>query len=161
MGLDQYITLKETGRRGKLAACGEPHYFRKFNALHGWLARNVGEIENQEDLIVPRKAWKRLLDLAEELLPYRSKLVTKMVEDHYSHGKPYKDTVIDDPAIIAELKEKLPLTEGFFFGEYYYYNSWYFEDLENLRNLIRDVILSPDNEAYDDRVHVYTYRAWW
>lgn len=161
MGLDQYITKKTSGQRGKLVALGEEHHFRKFNSLHGWMERNVGDIGNEEDLIVPRSAWKELLALCDRLLPYKSLLVEAMIEDRFSNGRKYLDTVILDPEALRVLKAEMPLTEGCFFGEYDHYKPSFFEDLEDLKKLLTTEILNPGNKDYDDRRVVYTYLAWW
>lgn len=159
MGLDQYITKMTSGKRGSLQAVGKQHYFRKFNNLHGWLEKHVGSIENQEDLIVPRRAWQELLKLTNRLLPFKDLLTETLITPQ--EGKPYAAQVITNPVALDIMRAEFPFTDGFFFGEVEYFTPFFFSDLEKLHDILLHEILSPDNTDYDDRVVVYTYRAWW
>ncbi|EQA8198361.1 hypothetical protein ACX9BD_002854 [Escherichia coli] len=48
MGLDIYIETQPKNDLNNEASRKQVAYFRKFNALVGWMERNVGEVENCE-----------------------------------------------------------------------------------------------------------------
>jgi hypothetical protein len=80
-------------------------YWRKANQVHGWFVRNVQDgVDNCRKVYVPAE---KLVDL---VLTCR-----EVLEDR------------------AKAKELLPVTPGFFFGNYDEtegYDEWYFKDLE-------------------------------
>lgn len=75
-------------------------YWRKANAIHGWIVENVADgVDDCSEIYIPFERIKELQDLCKEVLK-----------------KPHK---------AADL---LPVTTGFFFGTYEY-DEWYFDSL--------------------------------
>lgn len=91
-------------------------YWRKANAIHGWILRNtVGE--DTDDC---RKV--------------------------YVEGKKIRELVDDCKAVLADhdkAKELLPVTEGFFFGSYEY-DEYYFDDLKDTVKMLEKLDFNED-----------------
>lgn len=98
MGLDMYLTDRQGNELG---------YWRKANAIHGYIVRTAGEnVDNCQKIKLSRYALQTL----------RSHCLM----------------VLQD---ISKAKELLPPTEGFFFGSYEIDN-WYVEDLKETVKII-------------------------
>jgi hypothetical protein len=78
-------------------------YWRKANAIHGWILRNTVGEDNDNCQPIEIEGIQ-LVDLINDC--------KTVLADH------------------TKAKDLLPVMEGFFFGSYEY-DEWYFEDLEN------------------------------
>jgi hypothetical protein len=98
-------------------------YFRKFNALHGWMVVNVQHGEDDCDTYpIMRAHWEKLLQDCE--------------------------AVLDDPNIAEDV---FPTTEGFFFGSMDY-GAYYFSGLEKTVELCKKalaILEDPEKELGD------------
>lgn len=105
--------------------------FRKFNALHGYIEKRVGEIENLQDVSID--------DIIDELYEdCKLILATKDSKD----GN-------------ADAIQRMPPTEGFFFGSTEV-DGWYYSDVKELHDLLADLIkLSEIGDIS------FKYTAWW
>ena len=110
-------------------------YWRKANQIHGWFVKNVmnGDDKNDgSDYYVTLEQLKELLDTVTEVLQRKDKAI--------SH-------------------EKLPVTGGFFFGNYDEeegYDQYYYEQLEYTQAMLKDIMSVMENEeqfAYDFHYH--------
>ena len=105
----------------------EVAYWRKANAIHRWFVNNVQDgIDECQESEVTRGHLEELLLTIEQVL-----------ENH-------------DLA-----PEKLPATDGFFFGSTDY-DEWYFKDLEYTRDTIQKIMThDPEN-----RLYLYYQASW-
>ena len=131
MGLDMYLMAEryisewaddDTELREKLqrllpemgsirTICSEVGYWRKSNQIHNWFVRNVqGGNDDCGRYYVGEDQLQELRDLVEEVLADRSRA-----------------------------EELLPNTAGFFFGSQDY-DEFYFQDLENTRDILNRVL---------------------
>lgn len=110
-------------------------YWRKANQIHGWFVREVqGGVDNCDAYPVTREKLVELLDTVKKVLD----------------GD--KDTA----------RELLPVTAGFFFGNYSEdggYDEWYYEQLESTETLLED-ILSEYTEANHLEYDIYYQSSW-
>lgn len=116
MGLDQNLYLQNDASFYKLAIRGtvkeELICWRKANQIHGWIEKNVEEVENCEDVYVPDKNIVELYELCESLLESK-----------------------DAERALREL----PPTSGFFFGSDEV-DIWYWADLEITVNTLKPLV---------------------
>lgn len=163
MGLDMYlyirkqtyISVKETDpykgfydpelrvfedsirkRDGSLAKSTdfEIGYWRKANAIHGWIVDNcAGGEDNCEPIYVPLEKLEELNSLCNK--------------------------VLEDPSKAGEL---LPAREGFFFGSDDY-DEWYFKQIQYTADLLTTVIMWIKHEKKDEDNSYYDviYQASW
>ena len=110
-------------------------YWRKANQIHGWFVREVQDgKDNCEPYPVPREKLVELLDTIKQVLD-------------------------SDKSVAREL---LPVTAGFFFGNYSEddgYNEWYYEQLRHTETLLED-ILSEYTEANHLEYDIYYQSSW-
>jgi hypothetical protein len=107
-------------------------YWRKANHIHGWFVENVQDGEdNCEPYYVTRDKLKELIDLCEEVLAAKG---------------------TEKESEIA--RQKLPPTEGFFFGNYQI-NEWYWEDIEITIEQVKEALENAGD--YDD----FYYQSSW
>lgn len=165
---DQHKTLErlEDEIQGKIKAIEEfdlfktaDHeiYFRKFNALHGYIEKHIAtgnQMEDQDDIFITSEQMEELYIVAKEINDSyidfeqkfeklenvysdeqeRTNVALKMMEDE-GKGLPYKLAY-----------EKMPVTPGPFFGSYNY-GDFYFGDLNRLVGFLgesREQWQSPD-----------------
>jgi len=130
-------------------------YWRKANAIHGWIVDNVQDGEdNCEAHYMDLVKIEELLDLTNRVLD-ASKLISGRVVNGYSFYKNGKKKinwgegkVIKDPAVAKKL---LPVREGFFFGSYdedTAYDEWYVEDLKSTKEILEKVIAEGGDFYY-------------
>lgn len=105
-------------------------YWRKANQIHGWFVREVQYHEDdcKEYYVSPEKL-QELLSTVTMVLDTKNKSVAK---------------------------EHLPVTEGFFFGNYSEdegYDQYYWEQLEDTRDILTDVLAVAEKEPYDFYYH--------
>lgn len=116
-------------------------YFRKFNAMHSWIVEHCADGHDIcQDICVGVDDAKELLASCEEILAARNDLT---MSD-------------DDKANIA--REKLPPSEGFFFGSTDI-NDWYYGDVSQLSGLLSAVIAFLESD--DGKEWELVYRASW
>lgn len=113
MGLDMYLYRGE-----KEAPLEEVGYWRKANAIHGWIVDNVQNGDDNCDLYV---------------FP-----LDKMVELYF-----LCDQVIKSPSKAQLL---LPHRKGCFFGSYEY-DEWYMQDIKYTKKLLKKCLRTP-RESY-------------
>lgn len=101
-------------------------YYRKVNWLRGWMIENTSldHDSNCEEVFISRSQLNELLKTCEYVLEHKN-----------------------------DAEEKLPTLGGFFFGTYDY-DDWYFTEIENVRDGLKD-ILSNKNLCE------VTYYDWW
>jgi len=101
-------------------------YWRKSNEIHNWFVINCQDgVDDCRDSYVDREKLQELLNLCNEILSNHSKA-----------------------------KELLPTQSGFFFGSTEY-DEWYFNDIEETRNVLTKELSSINNEAE------YYYHSSW
>ena len=109
-------------------------YWRKANQIHGWFVREVQQgVDDCREYAVPREKLEELLDT-----------VTKVLEGD-------KDTA----------KELLPVTEGFFFGNYDEedgYDKRYEEQLFHTRDVLENIL---NTVAKGDIDYEFYYSSSW
>lgn len=173
MGLDMYLRKKYyvwSNERDNLRISGakipmkgekiteivaEAGYWRKANAIHGWFVKNVQDGEDDcKEYYVSREQMQELLDTVNKVLA-ASKLVDGKVRNgiSFKDGKevPMMETgkVIKDPSVAKEL---LPVTAGFFFGNYdeeTAYDQYYYEDLVLTKEIIEKALASDKGWDFD------------
>ena len=102
-------------------------YWRKANAIHKWFVDNVqGGKDDCKEYLVSIDDLKQLLSVVNSVLQNRS------------------------------LAEKLlPPCDGFFFGATEI-DAWYWNELENTRDMINELLSSPDIDVLD----IYYQSSW-
>lgn len=147
MGLDSYfekrhITWHGMGKRPKQTIeVFEGGYFRKFNALHGWIIDNCAHGVDECQAIEMGK--EKLEDLLSTL--------TQVHEDHE----------------LAD--ELLPLTDGFFFGNrrdeqgnlIKKYDEWYFKDVAEAITMVKELIEWLEQPTESKQWNEVVYQASW
>lgn len=147
MGLDMYFEKRRTVWNGfeaspkKVIEVFDGGYFRKFNALHGWIVDNCAHGVDECQPIEMDK--EKLEDLLSAL--------TQVHEDH-------------DLA-----NELLPLVDGFFFGNrrdeqgnvIVEYGDYYFEDVAEAITMVKELIEWLDQPTESDVWHEVIYQASW
>ena len=114
MGLDMYLYRKD---KGKYDYDDEIGYWRKANAIHGWMVENVqGGVDDCGVYNFPLQKIVELYFLCREVLKNPSKC-----------------------------KDLLPVTQGCFFGSYEY-DEWYFEYIKDTRDILESVLLQSQLE---------------
>ena len=97
----------------------EAGYWRKANAIHRWFVENVQRgVDDCGNYYVEKSQLLELLDLCEKVRAYNS---------------------------LAD--SLLPTASGFFFGGTDY-DEWYFEDINNTINIIKEAVEGGDADYY-------------
>lgn len=145
MGLDMYLTKKTyvgakykdmTGSNLNLVVDGKPvnidvnkvsyiseevGYWRKFNALHGFIINKyAGGVDECQEIYLNLEQLQEILNACK--------------------------TVLEDNLMAKYL---MPTTEGFFFGAYDY-DEFYFEDVERTVELLEEVLKQDDGKNTAD-----------
>ena len=162
MGLDMYLTkhtyigaeYEHNGIEGKidLTAKGQPitinlnrvqsivekvGYWRKANQIHNWFVQNVQDGEDDcKEYSVSRQQFQSLLDDINTVLN--------------SKGTPEEEGAIED---------LLPTASGCFFGSTEI-DEWYWNDLEDSKNLIEKILVDED-EKNEHLWISYHYQSSW
>ena len=103
MGLDMYLYQKETSQVA---------YWRKANAIHGWIITNAGAVDDCTPIHVSKMDLVQLRDDCQK--------------------------VIDEGTVETAL-ELLPPCSGFFFGSTEI-DEWYWEDIKSTIEQLNDII---------------------
>ena len=94
-------------------------YWRKANAIHGWIVENFADgVDECQQIHIPRSGMEQLRDLCH--------------------------AVITDP---DKGKEALPPTAGFFFGSYDI-DEWYLQDLKYTYELLTRLLSNDKIESF-------------
>ncbi len=104
-------------------------YFRKVNFLVAFFEKKGYDVNNQVPLEFEKGTAKELLDLCNQVL-----------EDH------------------NKAEELLPTMDGFFFGSTDY-DAWYFEDVELVRDWVRDTLI-PEFDTIGEHEYI-EFDTWW
>lgn len=116
-------------------------YWRKANAIHGWL---VNKLANGKDdcnpIYVTRDDLRTLKALCEQVIADILPL--------------FKARDVELPFTNPWLDDNLPLVGGFFFGEYYNYTDWYFEYVQETIDIIDKALL------VDEDIEFYYQASW-
>lgn len=113
MGLDMYLYQKNTH---------EVAYWRKANAIHGWIINKTGAIDNCTPIYISKQLLIQLRDDCK-----------KVLEE-------------DDAEYALEL---LPPTNGFFFGSYEL-DDWYWENIKETVTKLNQIIdESVDDQEFE------------
>ena len=109
----------------------EEMYWRKANAIHNWFVNNVQDgNDNCNEYHVPREQLVKLLSIVNEI-----------IKDH------------------TKASELLPTSEGFFFGDTNY-NDSYFSDLEDTQKILSVILLRENNLSDRARGEFYYQSSW-
>lgn len=104
-------------------------YWRKANAIHNWFVNNCANGEDDcKPVWVSRESLEQLLDLVDTVLKSHSEEVARKL---------------------------LPPEQGFFFGSYEI-DDWYWEDMENTKNLLTTILQNEKFAGWD-----FEYEASW
>lgn len=164
MGLDMYLTkhtyigaeYEHNGIEGKidLTAKGQPitinlnrvqsivekvGYWRKSNQIHNWFVQNIQDGEDDcREYRVSREQFQSLLDDINTVLN--------------SKGTPEEEGAIED---------LLPTASGCFFGSTEI-DEWYWNDLEDSKNLIEKILVEMDEDEKNEHLWIsYHYQSSW
>ena len=113
-------------------------YWRKANAIHAWIVKNVQKGEDDgKEYYIEKAHLEALLETVEKVLATET------------------DGQIDD--VVAE--ELLPTQGGFFFGSTEY-DSGYVDDLKLTKKIVEEVLKEYNQQLAEDICELY-YRASW
>lgn len=109
----------------------EAGYWRKANAIHGWIVDNLADGKDEcQEIYCSKEKLRELYNLCQKLLESKD-------ED--------------------EAEKLLPPKKGFFFGSYEI-NEWYWQDLEETVKILEPVLEDmEDSGTYSE----YYYQASW
>lgn len=159
MGLDMYLIRMKKGVQPLWEENNEVAYWRKANAIHNWMVKNVqNNVDNCEYYPISKEQIESLKKLCEDLKS-KIKLKKGLVVDYYffnGFGKeiPHhvSGKVVDNIEICEEM---LPTTSGFFFGSTNY-DEWYYDQILNTIEQL-DKILKETNF---DEEEIYYMSSW-
>lgn len=130
-------------------------YWRKANQIHSWFITNCANGDDDcRDIYVEPEQLEELLKIVNIVLK-SSKLIKGKVYNgtRFENGKSieiYEDGLVMENKKLAE--ELLPTAEGFFFGGTNY-DQYYYEDLEQTKEILENALKEEDGDFY--------YRASW
>ena len=127
MGLDMYLIKRKKGEANWEKAT-DIGYWRKANQVMGFFERELDGLEDCETKVVSKDILEKLNDLCIELLIHHD---------------------------ADECAERLPTTEGFFYGSQAYNDSYWY-DLILTVNILYDALKHTDFD--NEEVGFY---AWW
>lgn len=163
MGLDQYIEIEvvhqtentEKGRTVTERRDEELAYFRKVNFMQKFFEDKY-EIPDAESVPITKEDLQELADLCERVMD-------KFEEWDGAKEALDSDDYIEPPKHIQGYAEELlPTCAGFFFGSTDYDN-WYFKDVKDTLNTVREIIQEVEDtyEVEDADEYQLFYKAWW
>lgn len=134
-------------------------YWRKFNALHGWIVNNCADgVDECQRISLSSDDITKLLDTLKQVqtLLNKAKKVVKVEKDW--NGEEYDVTVYDCEDEISDL---LSPTQGFFFGGYQiddYYKHEVDRSVILFEEILDDINTSKENGLWGGD---YFYQASW
>jgi len=155
---DEYAHIRPERVREIIEEVG---YWRKANAIHGWLVKNVQDgVDDCKDYYVDEAKLRELLDAVNRVLT-STKLVPGTVNTGYSvvpngaGGIIRTDhtevgQILQDSTVAETL---LPTTSGFFFGGGDY-DQYYWDDLVHTKRILENVL---ENETQGN---IYYHSSW-
>lgn len=148
MGLDMYLFKRkrnydETNEEESLGK--EVAYWRKANHIRQFFVDNC-DYDYDNDCVELALTKQNLIDLVETCTDLYDEYVGSITDD---------GQIIISDKLIEKCKEKLPTSQGFFFGGSEY-DHWYFWDIYNTMRMINKVLYETDW----DNEEVYYYE-WW
>ena len=134
-------------------------YWRKANAIHGWIERHIDseELKNCDD-------YKITKDMIVDLLLDCSFVLdnTKLVEGKVTNGYRCTDNgfepIIEDGLVVEDstaCEDVLPTESGFFFGSTEY-TQWYLDDIKYTKSVCEKIL----DEVDFDRYELYYHASW-
>jgi hypothetical protein len=153
------------GEFGHILVKAEVAYWRKANAIHGWIIRNCADgIDECQEIIVSSDKLTELRDECVKALANRHNATKPKEADYVSKIEGDKDIIemitesmkrqsMKSNTQLDSVVEPLAPTEGFFFGstekdEYYY------KDLEYTVEVANSLLTNKED-------YVFIYRASW
>lgn len=123
-------------------------YWRKANAIHNWFVENVQNgVDDCGYYEVSIDQLYDLMDRCGKILVTIPKLETILVSEEYNYVFPTK--------AIEKAQEVLPTTSGFFFGDTDY-NYFYFQEILDTYNVLKELAENFDSEKY----YYYYHSSW-
>lgn len=138
MGLDMYIEKRKTRYKegtifGHIVDVDEGGYFRKFNALHGFIVQNFADgADDCSPIYLHEEFIQTILETLRE--------------------------VNEDNSLADEL---LPTTGGFFFFGSYEYDEWYFSEVKKAIKIFEDLLVFLQEETPEGEYRDVVYQASW
>lgn len=140
----KYLTLSASDNNDD----PEMMYWRKANAIHNWFVENVQDgVDDCDCYEVSIDQIYDLMDRCGKILTTIPKLETILASEEYDYVFPTK--------AIKTAEEVLPTLPGFFFGDTDY-NYYYFQDILDTYNVLKELIENFDSEKY-----FYYYHSSW
>lgn len=113
MGLDMMLFKNVNGEPVEIG------YWRKANAIHGWIVNNLADgVDECQRIPMTPENMQRLLGLCKQVLKTPSKA-----------------------------RKLLPVTAGFFFGSSEY-DEWYFNDIKLTIQILEEALEEPDKSYF-------------
>lgn len=152
MGLDMYLTAGDADGE-------EVGYWRKANAIHGWLVENVQDgIDECQPSPVTIDQLRTLKALCERVIETAVMAPGKVRNGKRMTADGWED-IIEDGVTCTNadtVREILPPTQGFFFGSEDI-DEWFLDDI----NMTVEIIEKCEELYEDDSSITFTYRSCW
>lgn len=140
----KYLTLSASDNNDD----PEIMYWRKANAIHNWFVENVQDgVDDCDCYEVSIDQIYDLMECCRKILDTIPKLETILDSKEYDYVFPTK--------AVETAQEILPTTSGFFFGDTNY-NYFYFQDILDTYNELKNLAEDFDSEKY-----FYYYHSSW
>lgn len=137
---------------------------RKNNLLQGYFEREHG-IENCEYVRITQEDIDYLLETCNKFLSYFNQDIKNKLDDYFQFydddfdelDEEFLKIIENNPECQKIVNEALPITEGFFYGEYDL-NIWYYGSIKEIQKLFRK--LNQEKEDLSDYEDYY-YSCWY
>lgn len=139
-------------------------YLRKNNLLQGYFERKYN-IEDCEYIRITEEDTEYLLNICHEFLNQFDKEFKKQINKFFESytdnfdelDEKFTKIVSNNQKCQEIINEKLPITEGFFYGEYDL-NLWYYGSIKEIQKLFRKLNQEKEDLSnYED----YYYSCWY
>lgn len=158
MGLDMYMIRIKKGTT-PIYDDNEVAYWRKANAIHNWMVKNVqNNVDNCEYYPISKEQIESLKNLCEDLKSKVTLKKGKVVDYYYFNGFGKEIPHYIDGEVIENVeicKELLPTTSGFFFGSTDY-DEWYYDQILNTIEQLDKILKETNFEEYE----IYYTSSW-
>lgn len=159
--LPNNIYVNHNDKRPRLSNIG---YLRKNNLLQGYFERKHN-IEDCEYIRITKEDIKYLLNICDEFLnqfdeefkKQANKFFESYTDNYDELDEKFTKIVSNNQKCQEIINEKLPITEGFFYGEYDL-NLWYYGSIMEIQKLFRN--LNQEKENLSD-YEGYYYSCWY